>query len=84
MSRRGVRCGRTEETESRAENLGISEQVVKNYLYKIYVKLKVENRVELALGYETQLHEGRLRRRSHSEPISTFFNLSEDENGRLQ
>ena len=45
-----------------AESLGITEQVVKNYLYKIYGKIRVENRLELALWYERQVHEGKLRR----------------------
>jgi DNA-binding NarL/FixJ family response regulator len=45
-----------------AESLGITEQVVKNYLYKIYGKVRVENRLELALWYERQIHEGKLRR----------------------
>jgi len=55
-----------------AESLGITEQVVKNYLHKIYVKIRVENRVKLALWYERQLHEGKLRRRSNSEPSPNF------------
>jgi len=34
-----------------AEELGISEHVVRNYLGKIYDKIGVSNRVELALWY---------------------------------
>ena len=45
-----------------AEQLGISNQVVKNYLHNIYDKIGVNNRVQLALWYEARVHEGRLRR----------------------
>ncbi len=44
-----------------ADRLGISNNVVKNYLSNIYDKIGV-NRVELALWYESQVHEGKLRR----------------------
>jgi DNA-binding NarL/FixJ family response regulator len=45
-----------------AERLGITEQVVKNYLHKIYVKIRVENRTRLALWYEEHVYQGKLRR----------------------
>ena len=43
-----------------AKRLGIGEYVVRNYLSKIYDKIGVSNRVELALWYETRLYEGKL------------------------
>ena len=43
-----------------AKRLGIGEYVVRNYLSKIYDKIDVSNRVELALWYETRLYEGKL------------------------
>lgn len=49
-----------------ADTLGISSKVVKNYLGKIYDKIGVNNRLELALWYEAQVHEGNLQRRAHS------------------
>ena len=45
-----------------AEDLGISNKVVKNYLSHIYDKIGVNNRVQLALWYEARVHEGKLRR----------------------
>jgi len=42
-----------------AEDLGIGEHVVRNYLSKIYDKIGVSNRVELALWYEARTHERR-------------------------
>jgi DNA-binding NarL/FixJ family response regulator len=45
-----------------AKRLGISSNVVKNYLTHIYDKLGVNNRVQLALWYEVRVHEGKLRR----------------------
>ena len=45
-----------------AERLGITEQVIKNYLHKIYVKIRVENRTRLALWYEEHVYQGKLRR----------------------
>jgi DNA-binding NarL/FixJ family response regulator len=42
-----------------AESLGTTEQVVKNHLHKIYVKVGIENRLRLALWYEEQVHEGK-------------------------
>lgn len=47
-----------------AKVLGITEQVVRNYLGIIYDKIGVSNRVELALWYEARIHEGSLKRRS--------------------
>ena len=46
-----------------AEDLGTTEQVVKNHLHKIYAKIGVESRLELALWYEEQVYEGKLQRR---------------------
>jgi DNA-binding NarL/FixJ family response regulator len=40
-----------------AEVIGTTELVVKNYLRRIYDKLGLWNRVELALWYEARLHE---------------------------
>jgi two-component system, NarL family, nitrate/nitrite response regulator NarL len=37
-----------------ANQLGITHQVVRNYLSKIYDKVGVHNRVELALWYEAR------------------------------
>jgi DNA-binding NarL/FixJ family response regulator len=45
-----------------AEQLGISSKVIKNYLSKIYDKIGVNNRLQLALWYEETVHEGKLRR----------------------
>ena len=42
-----------------AEQLGIRQYVVRNYLSKIYDKIGVNNRVELALWYEARMHEQR-------------------------
>ena len=42
-----------------ATELGIGDHVVRNYLSKIYDKIGVSNRVELALWYEARLREGR-------------------------
>ena len=49
-----------------AENLGTSEQVVKNHLHKIYAKTRVENRLKLALWYEEQVYEGSIARQHMS------------------
>ena len=46
-----------------AEDLSTTEQVIKNYLHKIYAKIGVENRIKLALWFEEQVYEGKLRRR---------------------
>jgi DNA-binding NarL/FixJ family response regulator len=45
-----------------AQNLGTTEQVVKNHLHKIYAKIGAENRLKLALWYEEQVYEGKLQR----------------------
>ena len=45
-----------------AESLGTTEQMVKNHLHKIYARLRVENRIGLALWYEAQVDQGKLRR----------------------
>jgi DNA-binding NarL/FixJ family response regulator len=45
-----------------ANELGIGDHVVRNYLTKIYDKIGVSNRVELALWYEARLREGGLLR----------------------
>jgi DNA-binding CsgD family transcriptional regulator len=42
-----------------ARKLGIGRNVVRNYLSKIYDKIGVNNRVELALWYEARMHEPR-------------------------
>ena len=42
-----------------ATQLGIGHQVVRNYLSKIYDKVGVHNRVELALWYEARRQAGR-------------------------
>jgi len=48
-----------------AENLGVTPQVVSNYLRTIYAKIGVDNRLKLALWYEKQVHEGSLQRTLH-------------------
>jgi DNA-binding NarL/FixJ family response regulator len=53
-----------------AERIGVSSKVVKNYLSDIYPKVPVRNRVELALWYETQVHEGKLKRGTSRSPKS--------------
>ena len=45
-----------------AESLGISNNVVRNYLSSIYDKVGVNNRVQLALWYEARVHKGKLQR----------------------
>jgi DNA-binding NarL/FixJ family response regulator len=45
-----------------AQNLGISDQVIKRYVSEIYLKIGVSNRIGLALWYELQVHKGKLRR----------------------
>ena len=42
-----------------ARKLRIGKNVVRNYLSKIYDKIGVNNRVELALWYEARMHEQR-------------------------
>jgi len=41
-----------------AQELGIGEHVVRNYLTNIYDRIGVSNRVELALWYEARKNEG--------------------------
>jgi DNA-binding NarL/FixJ family response regulator len=48
-----------------AVQLGISGKVVKNYLSEIFEKVGVNSRLELALWYEAQVHEGNLQRPAH-------------------
>jgi len=48
-----------------AKKLGIDAHVVRNYLSMIYDKIGLSNRVELALWYETRVHEGKLPWRLH-------------------
>jgi DNA-binding NarL/FixJ family response regulator len=45
-----------------AKELRISEHVVRNHLGKIYDKIGVSNRVELALWYWARMQEGKPRR----------------------
>ncbi len=47
-----------------AAALGTTEAVIKNYLRRIYDKLGVWNRVELALWYEARRHEEQQRNSS--------------------
>lgn len=42
-----------------AQELGIGEHVVRNYLTNIYDRIGVNNRVELALWYEARKNEGK-------------------------
>ena len=44
-----------------AENLRISNNVVRNYLSRIYDKVGVNNRLQLALWYEARVHEEKLK-----------------------
>jgi len=46
-----------------AKNLGVTPQVVSNYLHTIYSEMGVPNRLKLALWYENQVYEGKLHRR---------------------
>jgi DNA-binding NarL/FixJ family response regulator len=43
-----------------AESIGTSDNVVKNYVREIYLKVGVRNRIELALWYEEQVHQGKV------------------------
>ena len=45
-----------------ADAIGLSRNVVRNYVGEIYREVGVRNRVELALWYEARVHEGKLRR----------------------
>jgi len=53
-----------------AQKIGVSSKVVKNYLSGIYTKVPVRNRVELALWYEAQVHDGKLQRGAARLPKS--------------
>jgi DNA-binding NarL/FixJ family response regulator len=46
-----------------AEELGMSSNVVRNYISKLYDTIKVNIRVQLALWYEARVHEQKLWRR---------------------
>jgi DNA-binding NarL/FixJ family response regulator len=48
-----------------AGRLGMSSNVVRNYISKIYDEVGVHNRVQLALWYEARLHEQKLSHRSN-------------------
>src|SRR5215469_18680945 len=48
-----------------AEKLGMSRNVVRNYISKIYDTFRVNNRVQLALWYEARVHELKLLRPSN-------------------
>jgi len=41
-----------------ATEIGSSVNVVRNYLHEVYDKIGLSNRLELALWYETRVHEG--------------------------
>jgi DNA-binding NarL/FixJ family response regulator len=47
-----------------AEKLGMSRNVVRNYISKVYDTVRVNNRVQLALWYESRVHEQKLLRPS--------------------
>ena len=49
-----------------ADKLGISHKVVKNYLGKIYEKIGVNGRLELALWYTARVHQRQWRRSKRS------------------
>ena len=52
-----------------ADKLGISANVVRNYISKIYDKVGVKNRVQLALWYEARVYEQRPRQpRTRTKP----------------
>ena len=63
LSRRQVRVielvARGLKNREIAEELGIGEHVVRNYLTNIYDRIGVNNRVELALWYEARKIEGK-------------------------
>ena len=42
-----------------AESLGTSDTAVKNYVREIFLKVGVRSRLELALWYEEQVHQGK-------------------------
>ena len=43
-----------------AKAMGITPRVVRNYLVRIYDKIGLSNRLELALWYEARVNEGKL------------------------
>jgi DNA-binding NarL/FixJ family response regulator len=43
-----------------AKAMGITPRVVRNYLVRIYDKVGLSNRLELALWYEARVNEGKL------------------------
>jgi len=43
-----------------ANAMGITPRVVRNYLVRIYDKIGLSNRLELALWYEARVNEGKL------------------------
>jgi DNA-binding CsgD family transcriptional regulator len=45
-----------------ADKLGLSHQVVKNYLGKIYENIGVNGRLELALWYTARVHQRQWKR----------------------
>jgi DNA-binding NarL/FixJ family response regulator len=47
-----------------AGKLGMSSNVIRNYISKIYDIVRVKNRVQLALWYEARVHEQKLLRPS--------------------
>src|SRR5215470_8709311 len=53
-----------------AEKLGMSSNVVRNYISKIYHTVRVKNRVQLALWYEARVHERRLSQ--EVRPLTLF------------
>ena len=48
-----------------AQELEISDKVVKKYVSEIFLRVGVKNRIALALWYEEQVHDGHLRRTLH-------------------
>ena len=44
------------------DEIGLSTNVVRNYVGQIYREVGMRNRVQLALWYEARVHEGKLRR----------------------
>jgi DNA-binding CsgD family transcriptional regulator len=49
-----------------ADKLGISHKVVQNHLGKIYEKIGVNGRLELALWYTARVHQRQWRRSKRS------------------
>ena len=48
-----------------AEKLGMTSNVIRNYISKIYATVRVNNRVQLALWYEARVHEQKQLRPSN-------------------